>query len=71
MVNQQGQVIRAYESDCTKDFLELICDIAVDYDGYTTVNGLKDLIDEMAEYAKQALICLNKGEITHYEKSGE
>lgn len=41
------------------------------YDGYTTVNGLKDLIDEMAEYAKQALICLNKGEITHYEKSGE
>lgn len=36
------------------DLLELICDIAVDYDGFNTVESLKELIDEMAGYAGEA-----------------
>lgn len=32
--------------------LELIRGIAFNYDGETTLDGLKDLIDEMAELAK-------------------
>lgn len=36
------------------DLLEIICDIAVDYDGFNTVESLKELIDEMAGYAGEA-----------------
>nr|DAJ24984.1 MAG TPA: hypothetical protein [Caudoviricetes sp.] len=36
---------------CVYDLLELICDIAVDYDGFNTVESLKELVDEMAGYA--------------------
>ena len=36
---------------CVFDQLEIICDIAVDYDGFNTVESLKELIDEMAGYA--------------------
>lgn len=37
----------------TKDeCFELISDIAVDYDGYETVEGLKSIVDELAELAK-------------------
>ena len=40
----------------TKDeALELIADIADDYDNCKTVEQLKELIDEMAEYAKRGL----------------
>jgi len=48
-INEQG----TYPN--TKDqCLELISDIAVDYDGYETVEGLKSIIDELSELAKLA-----------------
>lgn len=50
---------------CVYDLLELICDIAVDYDGFHTVESLKELIDEMAGYAGEArklLASVCKGE---------
>lgn len=36
-------------------YLHLIRMKAVDYDGYNTVKGLKDLIDELSVYAKLAM----------------
>lgn len=40
----------------TKDsVLELIHDISYDYDGYESINGLKDIIDELVELAAYAL----------------
>ena len=33
-----------------EEWLALANDIAIDYDEYETVEGLKDLIDEMREY---------------------
>ena len=34
--------------------LELIPDIAVDYDGYNTAKNIKELIDEMADHTREA-----------------
>jgi hypothetical protein len=43
--------------DCkTKDeVLGMIIDIAYDYDGYRTPEGLMSLVDELVEYAKFGL----------------
>lgn len=38
-----------------KDALQLIVDIGYDYDGMVSVNGLKQLIDELIEIAKIGL----------------
>lgn len=46
--------IDKYTLKCVFDQLELICNIAVDYDGFHTVESLKELIDEMAGYAGEA-----------------
>ena len=35
-------------------YLELIINIAEDYDGYDTVEGLKGLVDELADLASKA-----------------
>ena len=37
------------------NYLKNICDIAVDYDGFNTVESLKGLIDEMVSYVKEAM----------------
>ena len=36
-------------------YLQLIIDLAYDYDGFNDVDGLKGLIEELSEYAKMAL----------------
>lgn len=36
---------------------QLIIDIGFDYDGFNTVESLKDLIDELIDYAHKAIIC--------------
>lgn len=57
--------IDKYTLKCVFDQLELICDIAVDYDGFHTTEHLKELIDEMAGYAGEArklLASVCKGE---------
>lgn len=45
---------------CTDEYLQLICEIAVGYDGCSKVDSLKELIDEMADYAKKAHVCLRE-----------
>lgn len=44
----------AYMPETSDEWLELICDIAVGYDGCETVESLKELINEMREYAINA-----------------
>ena len=41
----------SYVPEITDQWLELINDIAVDYDGCNTIESLKDLIDEMRAYS--------------------
>lgn len=55
--------IRIYEPDCADEWLELISDIAIDYDGCTTINGMKSLIDEIVEMVTNARKCLRTGKI--------
>lgn len=58
----------SYKPDCADEWLELIHDIAIDYDGCCAVEGLKSLIDEMADYANQARACLHSGDIFRKEE---
>ena len=60
--DEQFKSIIAYP-DCADEYLELICEIAIDYDGYSTVKGLESLIDEIAKYAQKAMKCLREHKI--------
>lgn len=42
------------------EYLGFILDLAYDYDGFNTVEGLKGLIDELRKYASYALDCNDK-----------
>ena len=48
------------EPDCADEWLELIYDIGIGYDGMHTVKGLQELIDEMMEMTKKARVCLRE-----------
>ena len=52
-----------YDVDCVADCLEMIVDIGFDYDGYSSVDGLKSLVDELVEYARKASAFLAEGKI--------
>ncbi|MEE0859475.1 MAG: hypothetical protein U0M12_08440 [Acutalibacteraceae bacterium] len=41
----------------------MINDISYDYDGYNTVEGLKEHIDELVDMANNARLCLHKGKV--------
>lgn len=44
------------------DYLTLVSDLAIDYDGYKDPKNLMKLIDEMAEYTRKAIaILVEKG----------
>ena len=43
------------ENKILKGYLELISDLAYDYDGCNTTDGLKELIDELRHFADLAL----------------
>lgn len=58
----------SYRPNCADEYLSLIHDIAVDYDGCHTVEGLKSLIDEIVSYANKARMCLHSGHI--FKKRG-
>lgn len=56
----------SYVPETTDQWLELINDIAVGYDGCNTVESLKDLIDEMRAYSIFARMALAE-EIKKYK----
>ena len=51
------------------EYLVLIVDLACDYDGFNTVEGLKGLIDELRKYASYALD--NNDKIPVYKDGNE
>ena len=51
------------EPDNTDEWLELIWDVGYNYDGYTTAEGLKSLVDELLDMAQKARECLYEGKI--------
>lgn len=53
----------SYRPNCAEEYLELLCDIAVDYDGCNTVESLKNLVDELKGYAHKARECLYEGKV--------
>ncbi len=54
---------RVYEPDCADEWLELIADVAVDYDGCNTINGFKSLVDELVEMSVNARQCMKAGKL--------
>lgn len=52
------------------EYLKLIIDIGYDYDGFNTVESLKELIDELVGYADKALKNDDKTE-TYINGKGE
>lgn len=51
------------EPNCAEEWLGLICEVAMDYDGCTTVKSLEGLVDEIVDMTKKAYNCLYDGKI--------
>lgn len=53
----------SYIPECADEWLELVHDIAIDYDGCRSEESLKALIDEIVEYASNARKCMMQGKL--------
>ncbi len=51
------------EPDCADEWMELIWQVGVDYDGCNTVKELRSLIDELVEMSQKARRCLEEGKV--------
>ncbi len=51
------------EPNCAEEWLGLICEVAMDYDGCNTVESLQGLVDELVDMSKKAYYCLHDGKI--------
>lgn len=51
------------EPDCVDEWLELIWEVGVDYDGCHSVESLKGLVDELLDMAGKARYCLEDGKL--------
>ena len=51
------------EPNCVDEWLELLWDIGIDYDGCNTVESLKSLVDELMEMSTNARKCLHDGKL--------
>lgn len=51
------------EPNCTDEWLELIWQVGVDYDGCNSIESLKELIDELIEMSQKARYCLEDGKL--------
>ena len=56
--NDKETGIRMCEPDCVDEWLFHIWAIACDYDGCSTVDEFKDLVDEIIEMSQHARNCL-------------
>lgn len=54
--------------DCAEEWLDLIWQVGLDYDGYHSSKDLKELIDELVGMAKSAKECLYEGKIFSREE---
>lgn len=55
--------VKICEPDCVDEWLFDIWAIACDYDGCTTVEEFKDLVDEIIEMSQHARNCLWDGKL--------
>jgi hypothetical protein len=51
------------EPNCAEEWLGLICEVAMGYDGCYTVESLQGLVDELVDMSKKAYNCLYDGKI--------
>ncbi len=51
------------EPNCADEWMELIWQVGVDYDGYNTTDGLRSLVDELVAMSQKARDCLREGKI--------
>ena len=51
------------EPNCADEWLELLWEVALDYDGCRTVESLQGLVDELVDMSKKARECLYDGKI--------
>jgi hypothetical protein len=60
---EELKVARDYKSRCEKaiDKIQYIIDYGFDYDGFNTVESLKDLIDMLVDYARESKNILQNG----------
>jgi hypothetical protein len=56
---------KTYKPEYADEWLVLLRDIAYDYDGLdTSVQSMRELVDELVEYATNALNCIRENKIT-------
>ena len=58
------------EPNCAEEWLGLICEVAMGYDGCNTVDSLKGLVDELVDMSKKAYYCLYDGKIFEDKEEG-
>lgn len=51
------------EPNCVDEWLEMIWQVGVDYDGCDSVKSLKGLVDELIEMSQKARYCLEDGKL--------
>ena len=59
------------EPNSTDEWLELLWQIGIDYDGCNTVESLKGLVDELIEISIKARVCLEAGELFENKEESE
>lgn len=59
------------EPTCADEWLELLWEIALDYDGCNTVESLQELVDELVEISKNARTCLYEDKIFEDKEESE
>ena len=51
------------EPNCVDEWLEMIWQVGVDYDGCNSIESLKGLVDELIEMSQKARYCLEDGKL--------
>ena len=59
------------EPDSADEWLELLWDIGLGYDGCNTVDSLKGLVDELVEISTKARACLDDGKMFKKQEESE
>lgn len=59
------------EPDSADEWLELLWQVGIDYDGCNTVESLKGLVDELMEMSTKARACLREGKLFKNKEENE
>lgn len=59
------------DANNAEECLQMIIDIGFDYDGYSKAEHLKELIDELVDYARRGLKFINEGKVVKEDTAEE